>query len=120
MKSISIFTDHSLIYGYEVVYVNPMNGADLVVGHHIGKHTNQAVHRETVNFEICEYLQGFSIRSGDVVDRVEFVTNYGRSFGFGGFGGSHKTILDRTAGKRIVAIGGGCGGHMHNFKVWYI
>lgn len=120
MKRLDIFTDHKAIFGFEVVYLNPEDFSDLIVGAHVGSNANEHTHRESVVFEPHEFIDSFHIRSGDWVDAVHFTTNYGKEFKFGGTGGEHRDMLDKSEQKRIVAIGGGLGGHMHNFTVYYI
>ena len=54
------------------------------------------------------------------MDRVEFITNKGRDFGAGGSGGGKNVARMDAKKPRVVAIGGGLGGHMHHFRAYYI
>ena len=120
MKSIDVYTDGKFIYGYEVTYRGHSQvPRSYQVGHHIGGHIDIEVKCHTFNFEEGEYISGLTVASGDIVDRLEFTTNQGRSFKAGGPGGS--SIPAKIAeGARVVALGGGIGGHMHHFKIFYL
>lgn len=64
-----------------------------------------------------------SIRSGSWMDKLEFKTNQGRSYVAGGNGGDAYTIrfdIDGKSHPMVIGFRGGCGGHMHNFKVHYV
>ena len=60
------------------------------------------------------------VSSGDVVDRIEFTTNFGRNFKAGGSGGEARHLRFDAPNVRVIALGGGMGGHMHNVKAHYI
>jgi len=89
------------------------------VGHHIGGHIEIDVRCNTFNFEEGEYIETVTVASGDIVDRIEFTTNKGRGFKAGGGGGS-AIPAKISQGGRVVALGGGIGGHMHHLKIYYV
>ena len=89
------------------------------MGHHIGGHLTDDVRCDIFLFEDGEYISEFRVSSGDLVDRIEISTNTGRTFQAGGPGGS--LLQARTNGPaRVVALGGGLGGHMHNVRAFYL
>ena len=74
---------------------------------------------DTFNFESGEYINAVTVSSGDLVDRIEFQTNLGRSFKAGGNGGGPR-MAQIGENARVVALGAGMGGHIHHFKVFYL
>ncbi len=74
---------------------------------------------DSFKFQDNEYIKEVTVSSGDLVDRIEFTTNLGRSFKAGGQGGGPRMAQLAENGK-VVAFGGGLGGHLHHLKVFYI
>ena len=74
----------------------------------------------TFEFNDGEFINQFHVMAGDLVDKVIFFTNQGREFSAGGNGGALNVArMNMVQNPRVVAIGGGFGGHMHHFKVYY-
>ncbi len=122
MKTVDIYHDGRLVFGFEVTYANESNPSKKYqVGHHIGGHVNGDVQCSTFAFEEGEYINSFSVNSGDLVDKVAFVTNKGREFSAGGNGGGKTVaVMEHATKPRVIAIGGGLGGHMHHLRVHYV
>ena len=79
MESIKVYTDDSLVHGFEVIYKNKYK-----VGHHIGNHINADVKPHKFKFEEGEFMTKLIVKSGDLVDSISFETNQGRKFRAGG------------------------------------
>ena len=76
---------------------------------------------ERFDLQPGEYLVGLGGRLGDICDQINFTTSTGRTFIAGGSGGNPMACQTPGAVKPyIVAIGAGLGGHVHNFRCYYI
>ena len=67
-----------------------------------------------------EYINDIIVFSGGIVDNISFTTNKGRKFGKGGGGGGRSGIGFDNENPRVIALGCGLGGHLHNLKCYYI
>ena len=119
MKQLDVYHDSSLVFGYEVHYQKEGGGV-IQVGHHIGGHLNGGVRCDSLVFMDGEFITQFGVSSGDLVDRIEVVTNLGRHFKAGGPGGGFRQAQTESSNPRFIALGGGLGGHMHNLKAYYV
>lgn len=81
MSSLDVYHDTKFVYGLEVHYDGAVSHA------HTGAVSAPGVRMETFNFQKNEYITSLSVRCGWLIDRIEFSTNYGRSFSAGGDGG---------------------------------
>lgn len=80
--------------------------------------TTQATKNEVISFQKGEYICSISGRSGSIIDRLVITTNIGKTYAFGGKGGSDFTY-PVPIGKRIVAFHGGVGTHLNSLGVYY-
>ncbi|CDW79416.1 peptide n- [Stylonychia lemnae] len=117
-----VYHDGRLVFGFEVTYVNESDQSKIFqVGHHIGNHLTGDVQCSTFDFNEGEYISQFNTMAGDLVDKVKFFTNQGRQFEAGGNGGAlNMAQMSAVSNPRVVAVGGGLGGHMHHFRVYYV
>ena len=74
---------------------------------------------DSFKFQENEFINEVTVSSGDLVDRIEFKTNIGREFRAGGSGGGPRMASIGKNG-RVIAFGGGLGGHLHHLKIFYI
>jgi len=68
-----------------------------------------------------EYLDGLTMRSGVLIDNLEFSTTSGRVIRVGGEGGGQAVVKFENSKEENIVIGtfGGFGGHLHNFGLIY-
>ena len=113
-----VYHDGRLVFGYEVTYQG-QNGKPHQVGHHIGGQLTGDVRCDTFRFQPGEYITEVTVSSGDLVDRIEFLTDQGRQFIAGGPGGGPR-MASMGLNARVIGFGGGLGGHLHHLKIFYI
>ena len=111
IAAIEIYHDDHLVYGYEVTYAGGVE-----VGHHIAAQIHPEVKCDRFELNEGEHITAVEGRTGDLVDRLAIVTSEGRSFGGGGEGGGPQRPVIQALKPYVIAIGGGLGGHMHNFN----
>lgn len=66
-----------------------------------------------------DYITEVSGSSGQLIDRLYLRTAHGKTVSWGGTGGSPFN-LDVPPMKRVIALAGGLGGHLHNISAYTI
>lgn len=117
MTEIRVLHDNKLVFGVEGIY--EANGSQVSPGTHCGKELNSAVMNQSIALSDSKYITGISGRGGDLIDQLTIHLSDGTKYSFGGTGGSAWNNIV-PAGKRVVALGGGLGGHLHNIHCWYV
>ena len=112
---IEIYHDGHLVYGYEVTYAGGVQ-----VGHHLALGIHPEVKCDRIELNEGEYITVVEGRTGDLVDKLGIVTSTGRQFFGGGDGGGPQRPVIQAVKPYVIALGGGLGGHMHNFRCYYV
>ena len=86
VRSIEVFTDNNLVFGFQMTYDNNFKTKS-----HFGSHAHQGVQLKRVDLAQGELLVGAGGRFGDLCDQLWFVTSQGRKLTFGGPGGQEVT-----------------------------
>ena len=91
------------------------DGRFVSAGEHIGRDFGPDIQRDTLQLDLAsgEYISEVSGRSGAWMDNLTIRTSKGRSLVAGGSGGGPFHVLKKEEGKRLVALKGGVGGHLH-------
>eukprot|EP01016_Furgasonia_blochmanni_P054832 TRINITY_DN9081_c0_g4_i2.p2 TRINITY_DN9081_c0_g4~~TRINITY_DN9081_c0_g4_i2.p2 ORF type:complete len:122 (+),score=32.00 TRINITY_DN9081_c0_g4_i2:65-430(+) len=112
------FYDYQYVFGVEVTYRTAMgvlNG-----GRHLGTYAmSQAVQQATINLDFGEKVTEISGRAGNIVDHLRITTSNGKVIDVGGTGGNPFFNLV-PMGSRVVGIGGGTNGHLHNLYAYLV
>jgi hypothetical protein len=116
MTEIRVLHDGKLVFGVEGIYT--ADGVQYSPGTHVGKELNHQTINQSISLAGGKYITGISGRNGDVVDNLTITLNDGTSYSFGGSGGNAFGNIV-PAGKKVVALGGGLGGHLHNIYCYY-
>lgn len=116
MTEIRVLHDGKLIFGVEGIY--EADGVQISPGVHVGKELNSSTVNQSIALTGGKYISGISGRHGDVMDQLHIHLSDGTSYKFGGTGG-HAFSNIVPAGKKVVALGGGLGGHLHNIFCYY-
>ncbi|CAI2375200.1 unnamed protein product [Moneuplotes crassus] len=115
MTNINVLHDGNLVFGIEATY--KADGVEVKPGTHVGKEMTPTTVNQTIALG-GYHVTGISGRHGDVMDNLTITLSNGMSYNFGGTGGDpFENIV--PAGKKVVALGGGLGGHMHNIFCYY-
>lgn len=116
MTEIRVLHDGSMVFGVHGIY--EANGYQVDPGVHVGKELNHNTINQSISLTGGKYVTGISGRNGDVIDQLTITLSDGTSYNFGGTGGTafHNIV---PAGKRVIALGGGLGGHLHNIFCYY-
>jgi hypothetical protein len=118
MRSIDVYHDTRFVYGLEVHYDGAVSHA------HLGNAvTAPGVIKETFTFQQIEYISKLTVRCGWCIDRIEFTTNFGRTFRAGGDGGGPKTIeVSLGSGQTACFVGfaGDLGHYVQSLRAFYI
>ena len=111
MTEIRVLHDNNLIFGVEGIY--EANGHTVSPGTHVGNEMNSHTINQSISLPHGTYVSEISGRHGDVMDQLKIKLSNGTEYKFGGSGGHafHNIV---PSGKRVIALGGGLGGHMHN------
>ena len=115
ITAVEIYHDDHLVFGYEVTYAGGVQ-----VGHHIASMIHPEVRCDRFELHEGEYITAVEGRTGDLVDRLAIETSEGRKFHGGGDGGGPQRPIIQALKPYVIAIGGGLGGHMHNFMCHYL
>ena len=116
MTEIRVLHDNKMVFGVEGIYES--NGHTISPGVHVGNEMNHATLNQSISLSGGKYITGISGRNGDVIDALTIHLSDGTQYNFGGTGGSAFGNIV-PAGKRVVGLGGGLGGHMHNIFCYY-
>jgi len=79
---------------------------------------NDNPYERVLNLESGEFIVEVSGRSGNIIDRLDIRTNFGKTLSVGGNGGTPFRLAIPN-GSQVVGFFGGCGGHLHNIGVYY-
>ncbi|CAI2376048.1 unnamed protein product [Moneuplotes crassus] len=115
MTEIRVLHDGNLVFGVEGIYT--ADGLQYTPGTHVGKELNTATVNQSISL-VGKHITGISGRHGDVMDNLTITLSDGTSYSFGGTGGFAFSNFV-PAGKKVVALGGGLGGHLHNIFCYY-
>lgn len=111
MTEIRVLHDGKNVFGVEGIY--NADGYVQSPGTHVGKELNPSTVNQSIALTGGKYINGISGRHGDIMDQLTISLSDGTSYSFGGTGGvAFGNIV--PAGKKVVALGGGLGGHLHN------
>jgi len=116
LTEIRVIHDGKMVFGVEGVYEG--SGLSISPGAHCGAELNSSAINQSIPLPAGTYISGISGRNGDVIDNLTITLSTGLSYSFGGTGGSAFANIV-PAGKRVVALGGGLGGHLHNIHCYY-
>jgi len=116
MTEIRVLHDNKNVFGVEGIY--EANGSQVSPGTHVGKEMNSSTINQSIALSDSKYITGISGRNGDIIDQLSIHLSDGTNYNFGGSGGS-SFINIVPAGKKVVALGGGLGGHLHNIFCYY-
>lgn len=116
MTEIRVLHDNKNVFGVEGIY--KANGHQVSPGVHVGKEMNSMTINQSISLTGGKYVTGISGRNGDIIDQLTITLSDGTSYNFGGTGGSAFGNIV-PAGKRVVALAGGLGGHLHNISCYY-
>lgn len=117
ISEIKAVTDGNLVLGLEIRYL--INGQESrTSGWHMGSAQAHQKTEQVLRFSGTEFITLIEGRCGTVIDHLKIVTNRGQQLSVGGHGGNHFTI-PVPPGRRVVAFGGGCNGHLHNLYVHF-
>ena len=111
---VEVYTDMKMSYGYRLFYSGGRTAPK-----HWGCHASSAVKTYSYELKPGEYIAKVIGRTGGICDNLTFITNFGHKIIGGGNGGglNDPKIPDGCA---VIAVGGGVGGHIHNFWVSYV
>jgi len=115
MTEIRVLHDGKLVFGVEGIYA--ADGFAVSPGTHVGKELNATTINQSISL-VGKHITGISGRHGDVMDNLTITLSDGTSYSFGGTGG-HAFGNIVPAGKKVVALAGGLGGHLHNIFCYY-
>lgn len=115
LTEIRVLHDGNLVFGVEGIYA--ADGFQVSPGTHVGKELNTSTINQSISL-VGKHITGISGRHGDVMDNLTITLSDGTSYSFGGTGGSAFGNIV-PAGKKVVALGGGLGGHLHNIFCYY-
>eukprot|EP01016_Furgasonia_blochmanni_P051957 TRINITY_DN8240_c0_g1_i3.p2 TRINITY_DN8240_c0_g1~~TRINITY_DN8240_c0_g1_i3.p2 ORF type:complete len:122 (+),score=29.59 TRINITY_DN8240_c0_g1_i3:65-430(+) len=113
------YHDGEFIIGIEVLYKAHLN--QIQGKKHMGTEAAKAnLQTASLILEPFERFVEISGRAGNIIDHLKIVTNTGRMIDVGGTGGNpFDNILSLTGvGSKILGVGGGYGGHMHNLYAY--
>jgi hypothetical protein len=110
LTEIRVLHDGNMVYGVEGIYT--ANGVQYTPGVHVGKEMTPSTINQSVSLH-GKHITGISGRNGDIVDNLTLTLSDGATYSFGGQGGNAFGNIV-PAGKKVVALGGGLGGHLHN------
>jgi len=99
-----------VVNGIQLVYKNLDNGKVYETTKRFGTH--QFIGDTVFELSPEELIVNAKVRSGQIVDYLEFQTNLNRIIAKGGRGGSERPYPFN--GKVVVGMHGGYGGHLHN------
>ena len=117
ITEIKAVSDGNCVLGIEVHYL--VNGREpRSSGWHMGSSPAGRRIEEVLRFAGNEHVVQIEGRCGNVIDHLKIVTNRGQQLSVGGHGGSPFNI-QVPPGRRVVAFGGGCNGHLHNIYVHF-
>ena len=111
LKEIRVIHDGKMVYGVEGIYEG--SGLTISPGAHCGSELTPTWINQSIALPAGTYITGITGRNGDIIDNLTFTLSNGLSYSFGGTGG-HPFGNIVPAGKRVIALGGGLGGHLHN------
>jgi len=111
MSEIRVLHDNNLVFGVEGIYTAA--GVQVSPGVHVGGELNSTTINQSVALPEGTWITEISGRHGDVMDQLVIKLNTGVEYKFGGTGGN-KFANIVPSGKRVIALGGGLGGHLHN------
>jgi hypothetical protein len=111
MTEIRVLHDNNLVFGVEGIY--EAGGYQVSPGVHVGNEMTSTTINQSIALPLGTYVTGISGRNGNVIDQLKIKLSNGTEYKFGGDGG-HAFGNIVPDGKKVVALGGGLGGHMHN------
>lgn len=111
MTEIRVLHDGKMVFGVEGIY--EANGYQVSPGVHVGNELNSSTINQSIALPVGTYVSGISGRNGNIIDQLKIKLNNGTEYKFGGDGGTaFGNIVPE--GKKVIALGGGLGGHLHN------
>lgn len=111
LAEIRVLHDNNMIFGVEGIY--EANGVQWSPGVHVGSEMSSSTINQSIALPAGTYITEISGRHGDVMDHLTIKLNNGTKYDFGGSGGNKFGNIV-SSGKKVIALGGGLGGHMHN------
>lgn len=115
LSEIRVLHDGNLVYGVNGIYT--ADGVQVDGGVHVGTQMTANVQNQAIPLPPGTDIVQMTGRHGDVMDNLTITLSNGLTYSFGGQGGNPFQV-DIPAGKKIVALAGGLGGHMHNFSAY--
>lgn len=116
ITELKVLHDNNMVFGIQAVY--SADGDSVDPGVHAGNEMNSDTKTDTVSVPDGKHITGISGRSGDVINQLKIQLSDGSEHTFGGSDGSEfNNIVPH--GKKVVALGGGLGGHLHNIFCYY-
>jgi hypothetical protein len=116
LSEIRVIHDGKMVFGVEGIYEG--SGLTISPGAHCGSEMNYSAINQSVALPVGTYITGITGRNGEIIDNLTITLSNGLSYSFGGTGGNAFSNIV-PAGKRVVALGGGHGGHLHNIFCYY-
>ena len=116
MTEIRVLHDNNMVFGVHGIY--EVDGHQVDPGVHVGNEMNSNTLNQSVSLTGGKYITGISGKNGNIVDSLKIHLSDGTEYNFGGTGGTPFNNIV-PAGKRVVALGGGLGGHLHNIFCYY-
>ena len=116
LTEIRVLHDNNMVFGVHGIY--NVDGQIIDGGAHVGNEMNSNTLNQSISLTGGKYITGISGKNGNVVDSLKIHMSDGTEYNFGGSGGNpFPNIVPH--GKRVVALGGGLGGHLHNIFCYY-
>lgn len=116
LVELRVLHDNNLVFGIEGIY--EANGQQIAPGVHVGKEMNSSTINQSIALSDHKYITGITGKHGDVMDQLSIHLSDGTNYNFGGNGGNAFSNIV-PAGKKVVCIDVGLGGHVHNISCHY-
>ena len=116
VSGLRVIHDGKFVIGIEAIY--EADGQVFSGGAHNGREMGHGAVNQEVTFQHGEYINSITLRAGDIVDGLKLTTNLGKSYSFGGPGGTPQQVYI-APGTQPIGFYGGIGGHLHNLGVYY-
>lgn len=110
----------NLTLGFSATYEEASGARHTIT--HMGKEATKGCSKVKLTLEKGEYIVKVTGRKGGLVDNLGFVTSGKRTIQAGGPGGYPFTMCIPGLvgrGKRLIALGGGTNGHLHNVYAYF-
>lgn len=116
LTELKVYHDEKMVFGIEGVY--EVGGKSVAPGSHVGSAKNSDTMNQSIKLSDSKYITGISGRAGEVIDGLSIHLSDGTQCNFGGSGGENFDNIVPD-GKRVVALGGGLGEHLHTIFCYY-